>query len=309
MTPRVQDAELTGAVCDLCRSDRHAVPVLQAGDYEYGVAGGFTLSRCTACDLYYQTPRPAREVIPGYYPPSYAVYGDDPVVGWLFRLTYWLDARRVARLIGPRGRVLEVGCGAGGALTALERAGKWEVCGLELDAEAARQAARRGFNVRQGDLVDTDFPPESFDLIRMGHVIEHVRDPIATLRRAWELLRPGGRSSGRPRTSIAGTSGFRTLLGRAPLSAPHCAVQPRDDPPCLRADGIRGNPHRPPAAHGRLERWYPELAGRPGRASCSAQRARALVPRADRAVPPVTMLQALVSRTATMAFIARRPEA
>jgi hypothetical protein len=110
----VEQAELTGAVCDLCRSDRHAVPVLEAGDYEYGVPAGFTLSRCTACDFYYQTPRPAREALPTYYPPTYAVYGDDPVVGWLFRLTFWLDARRVARLIGPRGRVLDVGCGAGG---------------------------------------------------------------------------------------------------------------------------------------------------------------------------------------------------
>ena len=66
------------------------------------VPGRFTLSHCTACDLYYQTPRPALDVIPTYYPPTYAVYGDDPVVGWLFRITYWLDARRVARLIGPR---------------------------------------------------------------------------------------------------------------------------------------------------------------------------------------------------------------
>jgi hypothetical protein len=43
--------ELTGSVGDLCRSDRHAVPLLEASDYEYGVPGRFGLARCTACDL------------------------------------------------------------------------------------------------------------------------------------------------------------------------------------------------------------------------------------------------------------------
>lgn len=143
MSRSVQDAQLTGAVCDLCRSDRHAVPVLEAGDYEYGVPGRFTLSHCTACDLYYQTPRPDREVLPTYYPPTYAVYGDDPVVGWLFRLTYWLDARRVARLIGPRGRVLDVGCGAGRVALALQDKGL-AVTGLDTSRGAIDVATHLG---------------------------------------------------------------------------------------------------------------------------------------------------------------------
>jgi len=305
----VQDAQLTGAVCDLCRSDRHAVPVLEAADYEYGVPGRFTLSHCTACDLYYQTPRPDRDVLPTYYPPTYAVYGDDPVVGWLFRLTYWLDARRVARLIGPRGRVLDVGCGAGGALTALAGAGKWEVCGLELDVEAARHAAQLGFNVRQGDLVDTDFPPESFDLIRMGHVIEHVRDPIATLQRAWQLLRPGGTLFGEtPNIDCWDFRLFARYWGalhfprHIALFSPETITRACEQAgfvgtriiPRLRTVGwsagiqnwLADRGLRVPA-NGRV-RWYPAL----------------IAP-----FLPVTVLQSLVSRTATMAFVARRPEA
>lgn len=305
---RVEEMELTGSVCDLCRSDRYAEPVLRAADYEYGVPGGFTLSRCTACDFYYQTPRPARDVIPTYYPPTYAVYGDDPVVGWLFRATFWLDARRVARLIGPRGRVLDVGCGAGGALSALAEAGDWEVFGLELDAEAAREATRRGFKVQQGDLVDSDFEPGSFDLIRMGHVIEHVRDPLATLRRAWELLRPGGILFGE--TPNIDCWDFR-IFGRywGALHFPrHIALfSPKTIRraceksgfvetrivPRLRTVGWsagiqnwladRAGLHVP--ANGRV-RWYPAL----------------IAP-----FLPVTIAQSLLSRTATMAFTCQRP--
>jgi SAM-dependent methyltransferase len=309
MSPFVRDSELTGSVCDLCRSDQHAVPVLEARDYEYGVSGRFTLSHCTACGLYYQTPRPPLDAIPTYYPPTYAVYGDDPVVGWLFRITYWLDARRVAQLIGRRGRVLDVGCGAGGALSALAEMGEWDVRGLELDAEAARQAARRGFDVRQGDLVDTDFPPESFDLIRMGHVIEHVRDPMATLRRAFELLRPGGILFGE--TPNIDCWDFR-LFGRywGALHFPRHIVlfSPETIRRACEEAGFmapRIVPRwRTVGWSAGLQNW---LADRGGLRVPSNGRVR-WYPALIAPFLPVTVFQALVSRTATMAFVARRAE-
>jgi SAM-dependent methyltransferase len=304
----VARGELTGSVCDLCRSDRHAVPVLEASDYEYGVPGTWGLVRCTACDLYYQAPRPAAAALPAFYPPSYAVYGDDPVVGWLFRITYWLDARRVAGLIGPTGRVLDVGCGAGGALVALARAGKWEVCGLELDVEAARRAAAQGFNVRQGDLVDTDFEPSSFDLIRMGHVIEHVRDPLATLRRAWELLKPGGTLFGE--TPNIDCWDF-TLFGRywGALHFPrHIALFSPETirAACTRAgfDEARIIPRlRTVGWSAGIQNW---LADRAGLRVPANGRVR-WYPLLIAPFLPVTVLQALVNRTATMAFVARKP--
>ena len=307
MSTPVARGELTGSVCDLCRSDRHAVPLLTAGDYEYGVPGSWGLVRCTACDLYYQAPRPAAAEIPAFYPPSYAVYGDDPVVGWLFRITYWLDARRVAGLIGHTGRVLDVGCGAGGALVALARAGKWEVCGLELDVEAARRAAAQGFNVRQGDLVDTDFEPASFDLIRMGHVIEHVRDPLATLRRAWELLKPGGTLFGETPNIDCWDFKSRAPGARCTFLA-HRGSQPRRPSPtgCARAgfDEARIIPRlRTVGWSAGIQNW---LADRHGLRVPANGRVRwyplLIVP-----FLPVTVLQALVSRTATMAFVARKP--
>ena len=120
------------------------------------------------------------------------MYGEDPVIGWLLWAVYWFDARRVSKLIGPQGRILDVGCGAGAALAAMARLGKWELYGVEFDPEAARRAHALGLNVQQGDLTEADFEPEFFDLIRMGHVIEHFRDPLKTLRRAHDLLRLGG---------------------------------------------------------------------------------------------------------------------
>ena len=310
MNASVRDAELTGAVCDLCRSDRHAVPVLEAGDYEYGVSGRFTLSRCTACDLYYQTPRPARDVIPSYYPPTYAVYGDDPVVGWLFRITYWLDARRVARLIGPRGRVLDVGLRRGRRPERPRRGGRVG----RLRARARRGGRPPGGPARvqraPGRSGRHRLPPESFDLIRMGHVIEHVRDPIATLRRARELLRPGGILFGE--TPNIDCWDFR-LFGRywGALHFPrHIALF---SPETIRAAceqtgfvDTRIVPRlRTVGWSAGIQNWLADRAGLRVPANGRVRWYPALI------APflPVTIFQALVSRTATMAFIARRPEA
>ena len=66
------------------------------------------------------------------------------------------------------------------------------LAGLEINPAAAQRAKELGFDVRCAELLDSDFSDASFDLIRMGHVIEHVLDPVATLRRAYRLLKPGG---------------------------------------------------------------------------------------------------------------------
>ena len=80
----------------------------------------------------------------------------------------------------------------GTALVAMARQGDWELVGIELNAEACRRARARGLDVRHGDLNRSDLAAESFDLIRMGHVLEHFPDPLDALRRAYALLRPGG---------------------------------------------------------------------------------------------------------------------
>lgn len=68
-----------------------------------------------------------------------------------------------------------------------------EVEGAEPDPEAARIAReQRGLNVRVGTLEPSNLAPESYDAITMSHVIEHGHDPVATLKRCHESLRPGG---------------------------------------------------------------------------------------------------------------------
>lgn len=91
------------------------------------------------------------------------------------------------------GRMLDVGCGSGAFLRRMRQAG-WEVVGIEPDTRAAaRLAAREGWPI-YGALEDLLRAREPrFDVIVLGHVIEHLPDPICTFAMLKGLLADGGR--------------------------------------------------------------------------------------------------------------------
>ena len=96
-------------------------------------------------------------------------------------------------------RVLDVGCGHGGALIAFAEQGA-EVMGIEIDAERCRIGKQRlrdlGFQVEwhQGDILDRGLACQlgTFDVIVCQDVLEHVLDISQTIRTLCALLRPGG---------------------------------------------------------------------------------------------------------------------
>lgn len=87
------------------------------------------------------------------------------------------------------GRMLDVGCGPGWLLSALDDA--WEKHGLEVSAFAAARARRHG-DIFVGPLPDAPYRANQFDLVVMHHVIEHMADPVANLECARRILKPGG---------------------------------------------------------------------------------------------------------------------
>ncbi len=114
---------------------------------------------------------------------------------------FWFRARNrvievlVAQLaagLAPGYRVLEVGCGAGGALRALERAcPNGTVVGMDLFVEGLRHARRRGSRLVQADLHAPPFCTR-FELIGLFDVIEHLPDDVGVLADLGTLLAPGG---------------------------------------------------------------------------------------------------------------------
>jgi SAM-dependent methyltransferase len=143
-------------------------------------------------------PQPSEEELQGIYDAHYyeqfgfveGPHANDEGLARTKRMTYarmLAVARPEIRSSGRR--LLDVGCGLGFSLLAARDAG-FEALGLDpLGPEDPDQ--RPGRRILRGTL-ETFSDPGPFDLISMVDVIEHVRDPIAALRRAGELLAPGG---------------------------------------------------------------------------------------------------------------------
>ena len=101
---------------------------------------------------------------------------------------------KLLEAVGTGNRVLDVGCSSGYLARPLSERGN-TIFGLELDPVAAHAAEEFCELVLVGDVETMDLPlePGSFDVVLGGDVIEHLRDPAATLARLRPLLRPGGR--------------------------------------------------------------------------------------------------------------------
>jgi SAM-dependent methyltransferase len=161
---------------------------------------GLPISRCAACGLVFASPRLPAEEIWKRYNPDYFWHEYLPALGVVdgrFDLEYF-DHRYgyllqlLALQLGTKGRLLEIGCGAGFFLKAAERSG-WDAWGLELSEEAAAFAAGRlGLRVVREQAEHAHFDDGSFDVVAMFDVIEHLLDPMAVLRTARRVLRPGG---------------------------------------------------------------------------------------------------------------------
>jgi SAM-dependent methyltransferase len=90
--------------------------------------------------------------------------------------------RHVPQLASTPGRVLDFGCGDGKFLNRMKARG-WETFGIEPSTDAAFRKHQRLTEVPQD---------ASFDFVVLNHVLEHLLDPLDTLRRLAGAVRDGG---------------------------------------------------------------------------------------------------------------------
>jgi 2-polyprenyl-3-methyl-5-hydroxy-6-metoxy-1,4-benzoquinol methylase len=159
-----------------------------------GPTHGGLYSRCLSCGL--QARITDSSLTHSFEAAQRDYYGDSTAFEppFLRRIHYKLAAMRL-KLIRRHltsARILEVGPGGGELLLRARH------CGFQVEAvEHSEQVAgylrqKLSMPVAVGSFETADLPLASYDAVFSMHVIEHVPDPLAHLRRARDLVRPGG---------------------------------------------------------------------------------------------------------------------
>lgn len=201
-------------------------------DRLFGAVGEWTLKEClnSGCNLLWLDPLPDQSTIHFAYENYYTHHYESGISTFLGRLyaaaiSGYLDisygyrvkkARYAKLLLGAlfflqksrrdaadfrvmwqkfpsnKNKLLEVGCGNGDALVRMQDLG-WEVTGIDFDPKAAETARKRGVNVFTGALQEQNFISNSFDVITLSHLIEHVHNPLQLIENCYDLLNSHGR--------------------------------------------------------------------------------------------------------------------
>ena len=169
----------------------------RARDVEYASSpDAFDYVRCGDCGALSIADVP-RDRLGEIYPETYYSFSGG-ALSPVERVKQWLDRRMFRRLLrdlkGDTLAALDVGGGTGWLLSqarAVEpRLIRTAV--VDLDASAAPGAEAAGHDFHLGRIEDFR-SNETFDLILLLNLIEHVEDPVAVLAKMRGLLAPGGR--------------------------------------------------------------------------------------------------------------------
>lgn len=221
--------QLESVSCGLCGSADNRVVLHQAKELYNGLDARFDVVECTDCGFVFTNPRPTAASIGCFYPDSARYYqpnkkrilaGTGFKPGWRGRIQKSLLSHyfgyelptlprlcnvlawpiRRSRLYAshlprwkPEGRLLDVGCAWGGYLWRMQQLG-WEAYGVELNAQATSFARQElGLtHVSAGSIENLDYPDGFFDVVHLSMVLEHLHDPLVTLRKVQLLLKDTG---------------------------------------------------------------------------------------------------------------------
>ncbi len=177
--------------CNYCDVDEATVV------FGPGVAQANQIVRCNRCGLMNASPRtrvPDHVEIAGYDPTFDPFHADDTRVlkERLQVKDYDRTRALLNRLYPQRGRLLEVGSSLGYLLDVFKQDG-WDVMGVEPFYQACRHSREElGLDVKNAILETAGLPEASFDVVLLNHVIEHLDDPMGTLREVNRILKPEG---------------------------------------------------------------------------------------------------------------------
>lgn len=158
----------------------------------------FKIYECEQCGLLYTLPRPEKDKIGAYYKSEDYYSHQENKKGLIPKIyeavkSVNLKAKYKMATEGLNtGSVLDIGCGVGDFLHTMEQKG-WSTTGIEPSEDAKAIAQKRmKSNILAPEQIEK-LDDESFNLITMWHVLEHVDDLKTEINHLHRILKKGGK--------------------------------------------------------------------------------------------------------------------
>ena len=183
--------------CPVCNETKIET-YLELADYSISKEP-FSIAKCSKCGFLFTNPRPNKEHIGPYYESEDYISHSNSSKGLMNtiykQVRHYTIAKKVAmmmRIVDGKKTLLDYGCGTGEFLNVMQL-NKWEVKGIE-PGDGPRNQAISNYKlaVTPPDSIFS-MENESFSIITMWHVLEHVHSLQEYITQLKKLLTANGR--------------------------------------------------------------------------------------------------------------------
>ena len=180
--------------CPLCKNVSHET-FMQVIDHSTSKES-FLISKCKACNFMFTNPRPDAKEIEKYYESSEYISHTDNQKGFINNLYQTIRSYAITqkfKLISSFGtshKILDFGCGTGSFLEYCKQ-NKWITTGAEPNKNARDILTTKGISALMPNDIKT-LSKESFGIITLWHVLEHVHKLDETITTIKSLLEKNG---------------------------------------------------------------------------------------------------------------------
>lgn len=174
--------------CHFCNSNEYTI---------FKELDGYQLMRCKQCGLVYLNPLQIPQEINKEYSAEYHIerllekepQTEEEIEEEINKTIEMTE--EIGKQFVERGKLLDIGCGAGFFMACLKRHG-WDVTGVDISEWAGKFARERlELEVFTGNVEDIQFS-NKFDAVTMNHILEHLPDPVKTLKKVSEIITEDG---------------------------------------------------------------------------------------------------------------------
>ncbi|MBQ8957315.1 MAG: class I SAM-dependent methyltransferase [Bacteroidales bacterium] len=182
--------------CPWCESDKAQINLWLKD--EFLSHEDFHICECLGCGLLYTMPRPNKDKIGAYYKSEEYYSHQENKKGFIPKIYETVKSfnlknkYKMATAEKTQGKLLDIGCGVGDFIHTAEQKG-WECLGVE-PSEDARNIAKTRINANIIESEELEqIPNESFDVITMWHVLEHVDNLKWQVEQLQRIVKQNGR--------------------------------------------------------------------------------------------------------------------